>query len=66
MEEDPGGQASGPISPEGRLRIHAYSALDIAVGVLSEFKMFEGKLYSPSQGWETPWFTLVFRLSRRA
>ena len=36
------------------LRIHAYSALDIAVGVLSEFKMFEGKLYSPAQGWGNP------------
>ena len=36
------------------LRIHAYSALDIAVGVLSEFKMFEGKLYSPAQGWGDP------------
>ncbi len=36
------------------LRIHAYSALDIAVGVLSEFKTFEGKLYSPAQGWGDP------------
>jgi len=36
------------------LRIHAYSALDIAVGVLAEFKMFEGKLYSPAQGWGEP------------
>ena len=31
------------------LRMHAYSALDIAVGVLNEFKMVEGKLYSPAQ-----------------
>ena len=36
------------------LRIHAYSALDLSVGVLNEFKTFEGKLYSPAQGWGDP------------
>jgi len=48
------------------LRIHAYSALDIAVGVLSEFKMFEGKLYSPAQGWGDPLLMLEFLPPRRA
>ena len=36
------------------LRMHAYSALDVAVGVLNEFKLVEGKLYSPAQGWGDP------------
>ena len=36
------------------LRLHAYSALDVAVGVLNEFKLVEGKLYSPAQGWGDP------------
>ena len=29
------------------LRIHAYSALDLAVGVLREFQLLEGKLNAP-------------------
>ena len=36
------------------LRIHAYSALDLASGVLEEFKLVEGKLWSPAQGWGDP------------
>ena len=36
------------------LRMHAYSALDVAVGVLNEFMMFEKTLYAPSQGWGDP------------
>ena len=36
------------------LRMHAYSAMDIAVGVLNEFMMVEGALYDPSQGWGNP------------
>ena len=36
------------------LRMHAYSAMDVAVGVLNEFKLIEGKLYSPAQGWGDP------------
>ena len=36
------------------LRMHAYSALDLAVGVLSEFQLLEGKLYAPGQGWGDP------------
>jgi len=36
------------------LRMHAYSALDLAVGVLSEFQLFEGKLHDPGQGWGDP------------
>jgi len=36
------------------LRMHAYSALDLAVGVLAEFKFLEGQLYAPGQGWGDP------------
>ena len=36
------------------LRMHAYSALDVSVGVLNEFMMVERTLYSPSQGWGSP------------
>jgi hypothetical protein len=36
------------------LRMHAYSALDVSVGVLNEFMMVERTLYSPSQGWGDP------------
>jgi len=36
------------------LRVHAYSALDVAAGVLNEFKMIEGNLYEPQQGWGDP------------
>lgn len=36
------------------LRMHAYSALDVAVGVLNEFMQVEGTLYEPSQGWGAP------------
>ena len=36
------------------LRMHAYSALDVAVGVLNEFIEMEGTLYEPSQGWGAP------------
>ena len=36
------------------LRIHAYSALDLAVGVLREFQLLEGKLNAPGQGWGDP------------
>lgn len=36
------------------LRIHAYSVLDLTVGVLNEFSMIERVLYSPDQGWGNP------------
>ncbi|MDC0547861.1 type II secretion system protein GspK [Opitutales bacterium] len=36
------------------LRMHAYSALDVAVGVLNEFIEMERTLYEPSQGWGAP------------
>jgi hypothetical protein len=36
------------------LRVNAYSALDLAVGVLNEFKTIEGALYDPAQGWGDP------------
>ena len=35
------------------LRVNAYSALDLAVGVLNEFRMIEGAPYDPAQGWGT-------------
>ena len=34
------------------LRMHAYSALDVAVGGLNEFMEVEGTLFDPKQGWE--------------
>ena len=36
------------------LRVHAYSALDVAVGVLNEFMEVEKTLYKPCQGWGDP------------
>ena len=36
------------------LRMHAYSALDLAFGVLKEFKEIETTLYAPGQGWGDP------------
>ena len=36
------------------LRVNAYSALDLAAGVLNEFKSIEGALYDPAQGWGNP------------
>jgi general secretion pathway protein K len=36
------------------LRLQAYSALEVALGVLEEWKMVEGQLFSPSQGWANP------------
>lgn len=36
------------------LRVNAYSALDLAAGVLNEFKSIEGALYDPAQGWGDP------------
>ena len=36
------------------LRMHAYSALDLAVGVLNEFMMVERTLFDPVQGWGNP------------
>ncbi len=36
------------------LRVNAYSALDLAVGVLNEFRTIEGALYDPAQGWGDP------------
>jgi len=36
------------------LRVHAYSALDVAAGVLNEFKIIEGNLFEPQQGWGDP------------
>jgi hypothetical protein len=36
------------------LRIHAYSALEIAVGTLAEWKEVQQKLYASAQAWATP------------
>ena len=36
------------------LRIHAYSAFEIAVGTLSEWKEIKKTLYAPAQGWGDP------------
>ena len=36
------------------LRTYAYSALDLTVSVLNEFRLFEGPLFAPAQGWGNP------------
>ncbi|MDB4331386.1 general secretion pathway protein GspK [bacterium] len=36
------------------LRTHAYSVLDLSIGVLNEFRMIERNLHAPSQGWGDP------------
>ena len=36
------------------LRIHAYSALEIAVGALAEWREIQRQLLSPAQGWGDP------------
>lgn len=36
------------------LRTYAYSALDLTVGVLNEFRMILGKLDDPAMGWGNP------------
>jgi hypothetical protein len=36
------------------LRVHAHSALNLAIGVLNEFTLIENTLYAPSQGWGDP------------
>ena len=36
------------------LRLHAYSALEVALGSLTEWKLVEGQLFAPSQGWGDP------------
>ena len=36
------------------LRVHAYSGLDVAMGVLNEFILVEKTLFAPSQGWGDP------------
>ncbi|MFP6901254.1 MAG: hypothetical protein VCA36_09945, partial [Opitutales bacterium] len=36
------------------LRIHAYSAFEIAVGALAEWKEIKKTLYAPAQGWGDP------------
>ena len=36
------------------LRLHAYSALEVALGSLTEWKQVEGQLFAPSQGWGDP------------
>ena len=33
------------------LRLTAYSVLEVALAVLSEYREIEGELYSPAQGW---------------
>ena len=36
------------------LRVHAHSALNLAIAVLNEFTLIENTLYAPSQGWGDP------------
>ena len=36
------------------LRVHAYSALEIGIGVLAEWREIKKQLYAPGQGWGNP------------
>ena len=36
------------------MRLQAYSAFETALGVLEEWRMVEGQLFAPSQGWGNP------------
>ncbi|HEY5551246.1 MAG TPA: hypothetical protein VIK52_05125 [Opitutaceae bacterium] len=44
----------GYYSQRDRLRGDAYSALEVSLAVLNDFKAIDGGLYSPQQGWENP------------
>ncbi len=37
-----------------RLRVDAYSALEVTLGVLNEFLQVDGALHSPAEGWGDP------------
>lgn len=44
----------GYYSQRDRLRGDAYSALEVSLAVLNDFKSIDGGLYSPEQGWDNP------------
>lgn len=44
----------GYYSQRDRLRGDAYSALEVSLAVLNDFKTIDGGLFSPEQGWDNP------------
>ncbi len=47
-------QYRGQLSDDPELRMAAYSGLEVALGVLHEFRILDGKLIAPAQGWGQP------------
>jgi general secretion pathway protein K len=46
--------ADAHASDQARLRGEAYSALEVTLAVLADFRALDGALYSPAQGWADP------------
>mgnify|MGYP006078005053 CR=1 FL=1 len=47
-------QGEGYYVERTRLRLDAWSMMEVAVAVLADVKEIEGALYSPAQGWQDP------------
>jgi type II secretory pathway component PulK len=47
-------QGEGYYVERTRLRLQAWSMLEVAVAVLADVKTIDGSLYSPTQGWRDP------------
>lgn len=47
-------QYRGQLSEDPDLRATGYSGLEVALGVLHEFRTLDGKLVAPAQGWARP------------
>ncbi len=47
-------QGEGYYVERSRLRLHAWSMLEVAVAVLADVKAIDNALYSPAQGWGDP------------
>jgi len=46
--------ADAHASEQYRLRAEAYSALEVTLAVLADFRAIDGSLHSPAQGWDDP------------
>ena len=46
--------ADARASDQARLRREAYSALEVTLAVLADFRTTDGALHSPAQGWDDP------------
>ena len=47
-------QGEGYYVERSRLRLHAWSYLEIAVAVLADVKAIDNAIYAPAQGWANP------------